>query len=198
LYKPYYNILTEASSSLGRKHSLKTRLKMSKAHSGENNSQWGKKVLEETRKFQSQAQGQLIYFYTLKGDLEYEFTSFTQAVKHFKSSLPTLLRYLENRELYKGQWLLSLSPSGSFFSNSQLITNKFGVKKLSTKTKLAMSIAKGSTIYLYSSNRFTLIDTFTSLRHAAKSLNISRVTIKKYTELECAYRDKWFFSIKKL
>ena len=47
LYKPKYNILKNAGSNLGKKHSDETRKKMSEAHKGEKASWFGKKHTSE-------------------------------------------------------------------------------------------------------------------------------------------------------
>lgn len=66
--------------------------------------------------------------------------------------------------------------------------------QLSEETKYKMSLAKGFSIYVYSYDCSTLLYTFSSIRKAAKSLQISDKTIIKYIQNNCVYDNKWVFS----
>ncbi len=136
LFKPYYNILTEAGSPAGRVLSIETREKMSLAHKrpegsgmfgkthseetkklfsltrlGENNSQWGKQLSESTKLALSITKGTAIYVYSAdKSTLFNTFTSARKAAEHFNVHHQLILRHTKNGELFKGQWLLSIKP----------------------------------------------------------------------------------------
>jgi len=57
-----------------------------------------------------------------------------------------------------------------------------------------MSIAKGTSIYIYSSDGITLINTFTSVREAAKFLNVEHGTVLRYAKSKKLFKDKWILS----
>jgi len=131
LFKPYYNILSEAGSPAGRVLSEETRLKISQAVKGEKNGMFGK----------------------------------THS-KHSKE-------------------LMSLAQLGQ--------NNHQWGKQLPESTKLALSIAKGTTIYVYSSDKSKLIYTFNSARKAAEFFNINHNIILKYAKKGIIYKGLWFF-----
>jgi group I intron endonuclease len=61
-----------------------------------------------------------------------------------------------------------------------------------TKTKI--SEAMGYTIYVYSSDGVTLLNTFTSARRAQEFLGSSQITILKYAKNGVLFKDKWILS----
>jgi group I intron endonuclease len=67
-------------------------------------------------------------------------------------------------------------------------------KNFSAETKAKMSEARGTKIYLYSSDGTSLINTFPSAIKAAETLNISKDTIRKYAKSQELFKEKWIFS----
>ena len=61
-------------------------------------------------------------------------------------------------------------------------------------TLFKMRIARGSTIYVYSSNKSTLIDSFSSSRKAGEYFNVSFNTILKYANNGILFKEKWISS----
>jgi hypothetical protein len=63
-----------------------------------------------------------------------------------------------------------------------------------------MSITKGTAILVYSSNKSTLVNTFSSARKAAEFFNSAHNTIFKFANNGKLFKDKWFlcFSVTKL
>jgi hypothetical protein len=57
-----------------------------------------------------------------------------------------------------------------------------------------MSIAKGTTIYVYSSDGITLMNTFTSAREAAKFFNVEHGSILRNAKSGKLFQDKWILS----
>jgi group I intron endonuclease len=58
-----------------------------------------------------------------------------------------------------------------------------------------MSIYKGTPIYVYSSDKSILINTFPSTRKAGKFLNVSKDTIIRYVKSGKVFREKWILSL---
>lgn len=133
LFKPYYNILTEAGSPAGRVLSIETRAKISSAHkrtegsgmfgkthsletkelmslvrSGENHPLWGKNHSESAKLAMSISKGTAIYVYTFdKSTLVNVFVSARKAGEHFNCSHVIILRHARKESLFKEQWVLS-------------------------------------------------------------------------------------------
>jgi hypothetical protein len=105
------NILKYASSSLGNKHSEEVKLKISlrqKDKKGENHQRFGKFHTEETKAKTSKK----VFVYSNDNPLIllFEFTSFTNAAKHFNCSQQTMTNYVDKNKLYKDKWLLLTNP----------------------------------------------------------------------------------------
>jgi group I intron endonuclease len=66
-------------------------------------------------------------------------------------------------------------------------------KNHSSETKLKMSLAKGTVIYLYDSHG-SLVNTFPSARKASEHFNVSCPTILKYVRNGRIFKNQWFFS----
>jgi group I intron endonuclease len=69
----------------------------------------------------------------------------------------------------------------------------FGIP-LSEETKQRLSILKGTTIYVYSFDGLTLIDTFTSARKAAIHYKVDKKTIISYTKSGKLFKKQWILS----
>ena len=134
LFQPEYNILKNAGSSLGMKHSEVTIKKMSLVKKGINNPQFGllgkdsaffgKEHSEETKyKISlsklgsthsqdikdkiSKSMGTTIYVYDLNYNLLNSFTSATRAGKHFKSKTHTIIKYAGSNVIFRKEYILS-------------------------------------------------------------------------------------------
>jgi group I intron endonuclease len=85
LLKPEYNILKIAGSTLGFKHSLKTRAQMSINNTGVNHPFFGKKHTDETKVKMSLSSklAKAVIITDVDSGLVERFTSNTQAAKHF-------------------------------------------------------------------------------------------------------------------
>ena len=57
-----------------------------------------------------------------------------------------------------------------------------------------MSAAKGRTIYLYTSDKSSLINTFNSGRKAAEYLETSHSTIMRYSRNGLVFKGQWILS----
>jgi hypothetical protein len=185
LYRPYYNILTEAGNSLGYKHSEVIKQKMSEVKKGrflgENNPMYGKNHSEETKEKMSQVKGFTIFLYNSDcSTLISTFFSAAIAAKFLKSNTATILNYARSHHIFKNEYILSLEPLSSDFKPP------LGIKK---------SGPKGTTIYVYNLDH-QLLYTFYSFRDAAKYFNANDRTIMKFARSEGIFRDKYILSLK--
>jgi hypothetical protein len=84
LIRPYYNLLTEAGSSLGYSATPETRAKM------------------------SASQGTALYAFTASAkDPQLTFSSMRKAAAHFQCSRGTILNHVQSGLLFNNKWLLS-------------------------------------------------------------------------------------------
>jgi|ERR1700744_802936 len=70
-------------------------------------------------------------------------------------------------------------------------------KTHSIEVRARISLTKGSTIYLYNTERL-LVNTFNSTRKAAEFLDCSHTTIANYCSNGKLYKNQWFLSIKEI
>jgi len=67
-------------------------------------------------------------------------------------------------------------------------------KSFSSETKAKLSEIQGTTIYVYSPDKITLINSLSSARKAAEEFNVSKDTILKYAKNGKLFKDKWILS----
>jgi group I intron endonuclease len=130
-----YNILKVAGSLLGFKHTNESKALMSEAKVGDNNPNYRKSISEDTKALMSKAKsgennpmygksfsadivtklsiakgGNIIYVYNAdKSLLVKSFPSARKAAEHFNSNHSTIKKYALNGEIFKEEWILSLS-----------------------------------------------------------------------------------------
>jgi len=107
LLAPQYNILKVAGSSLGYKHTEEVRFKLSeiqKNKKGENHQRYGKFHSEETKALRSKQ----VFVYSNENPsvLLFEFSSYTNARKHFNCNRQTIANNIDTKKLFKEKWLL--------------------------------------------------------------------------------------------
>jgi group I intron endonuclease len=67
-------------------------------------------------------------------------------------------------------------------------------KTRSPETLAKISAAKGGTIYVYNTDKSTLINSFPSARKAGEHFKVSYYTILKYSRNGLLFQDKWILS----
>jgi group I intron endonuclease len=82
--------------------------------------------------------------------------------------------------------LMSLAKSGE--------NNPMYGKTHSPETLAKLSAANGTTVYVYSSDGSTLLNTFPSARKAGEYFNCSHKTIKRYTLNGKIFKEQWQLS----
>jgi group I intron endonuclease len=116
-FKPYYNILSEAGSTIGRVSSIETRDKISKSLTGKSHSVETKLKMSEAHKnkvFSEETKAKLskevfIYSFNLETKIKIfhkSFSSCIEAAKYLDCCTHTISRYLDKNKLYKKQWML--------------------------------------------------------------------------------------------
>ena len=69
---------------------------------------------------------------------------------------------------------------------------------IAEETKAKISAANGTTVYVYSSDGSTLINTFSSARNAAQHFNCGKNTILRYIKSAKLFKEKYILSINRL
>lgn len=117
LFKPYYNILSEAGSTAGRVSSMETRDKISKSLTGKSHSVKTKLKMNKAHKkkvFSEDTKAKLskkVFIYSFNSEtkviiLHKSFSSCIEAAKYLDCCTHTISRYLNKNKLYKNQWML--------------------------------------------------------------------------------------------
>lgn len=183
LLKPDYNILLTAGSSLGYKHTKESLTKISKTH-------LGRRVSAETK-----AKLSLI----MSGENHPLFgkTHSTDTIN--KISLARLGKTHSD----KTKALISKALSGennpmlgkNHSTETKALLSQINMgKSVLPETKKKLSEIHGTTIYVYSPDKMTLINSFSSARKAAEEFNVSKDTILKYTKDGKLFKEQWILS----
>lgn len=164
--QPEYNILKVAGSSLGYIHLEKTKVKISEALTGNNHPRGmlGKSHSVESIEKISKAQ---------------------KSIDRTGENHPMFGITGENHHLF--------GKRHSAESISKMSKAHYG-KTLFEETKAKISLVKGKSIYVYSSDKSTLVNTFTSSRKAGEFFSVSKDTIIKYARNGELFQEKWILS----
>lgn len=197
LDNPMYNILPIAGSRLGSQHTEKTKSLISLALSGENHYNSGKSLSAETKFLISEALSKDNN--PMFGQSHSEESKALISQAHLGKIVSTETKIKISKALsgngnpmfenYHSAETKALMREASLAGNNPM----FG-KEHSAETKDKMSAAQGTTIYVYSSDKSTLLYTFTSANKAAKVLKGHYQTILKYAKNGSVYKEQWFLS----
>ena len=198
---PYYNVLKQGYSSLGYKHteatkqllselaknkvhSDKTKALISKALVGENNPFYNKSHSMDAKLRMIEANSAYpVYIYNSLNKLLVIFPSVKTLAKLINSNHATIVSYIKNKTLFRGEWYFSNLPFDLI--DVPLISNWCSAKDLITEIIDNSHIKKA--IFVYNSNK-EFIRKFEGVTHAQKELNINHVIIKKYALLNRPYK----------
>ena len=209
---PYYNVLKQGYSSLGykhteatkqllselaknRTHSDKTKSLISRALVGENNPFYNKHHSMNAKLRMIEANSaHPVYIYNSFKKLLVILPSVRTLAKLIKSNNPTLVNYIKNKTLFRGEYYLSNLPFS--IDDTPLILNWLSIEaKILIKEIMNNSKTKKA-IFVYNSNK-EFIAKFDGVTHAQKELNISHDMIKKYALLNMPYKG-YIFSYERL
>ena len=200
-FLPYYNVLKQGYSSLGYKHteatkkllselaqnkvhSDKTKSLISKALVGENNPFYNKSHSMDAKLRMIEANSAYpVYIYNSLNKLLVIFPSVKTLAKLINSNHSTIVSYIKNKTLFRGEWYFSNLPFDLI--DVPLISNWCSAKDLITEIIDNSHIKKA--IFVYNSNK-EFIRKFEGVTHAQKELNINHVIIKKYALLNRPYK----------
>jgi group I intron endonuclease len=201
---PEYNILKVAGSSLGYTHSVESLAKLSEINKG-------KSLSAETKAKISIAQSGKSLFAETKAKL-----SEINKGKSLSAETKAKLSEIKKGKAHSAETLLKMNEALSGYNHpmfgksvsaetkaklSEALSGKnhpmFG-KSVSAETKAKISAAQGTTIYVYSSDGFTLINTFPSANNAAKHFYVDKDTVLRYARNTGSgskiFKEQWFFS----
>ena len=200
-FLPYYNVLKQGYSSLGYKHteatkkllselaqnkvhSEKTKSLISKALVGENNPFYNKSHSMDAKLRMIEANSAYpVYIYNSFKKLLVIFPSVKTLAKLINSNHSTIVSYIKNKTLFRGEWYFSNLPFDLI--DVPLISNWCSAKDLITEIIDNSHIKKA--IFVYNSNK-EFIRKFEGVTHAQKELNINHGIIKKHALLNRPYK----------
>ena len=209
---PYYNVLKQGYSSIGYKHteatkqmlselaknrihSDKTKTLISKALIGATNPFYNKNHSVESKLRMIEANTAYpVYIYNSFKNLLAIFPSVKTLAKLINSNHLTIVSYIKNQTLFRGEWYFSNLPFN--LNDTPLISN--WSKKESNN--LILDINNSShikkAIFVYNLNKY-LIHKFEGVTHVQKELKINHSMIKKYALLNKPYKG-YIFSYERL
>nr|YP_010044396.1 GIY-YIG endonuclease [Trametes coccinea]QPF23637.1 GIY-YIG endonuclease [Trametes coccinea] len=209
---PYYNVLKQGYSSLGYKHteatkqllselgknkvhSDKTKVLISKALVGENNPFYNKSHSMNAKLRMIEANSAYtVYIYNSFKKLLVILPSVKTLASLIYSNHATIVSYIKNKTLFRGEWYLSNLPFD--ITDVPLISNWYSKEANNLMTEIIDNSNIKKAIFVYSSNK-DFIKKFEGVTHAQKELNINHVIIKKYALLNKPYKG-YIFSYERL
>lgn len=185
LFKPEFNILPTAGSSLGYTHTDEAKAKLSEANLGKTlTAETKAKISEAFRGKTLSAETKALISKTklgennpMYGKTHSEGTIALMSAAH-TGKIPTA----------ESKALMSEAKKG--------INNPNFGKPVSTETKVKISATLGCAIYVYNLEG-SLVNTFTSGRKAAEFFNSHHQTIMKYLRNNKLFQDKWYLALSK-
>ena len=211
---PYYNVLKQGYSSLGyrhteatkqmlselainRKHSYKTKALISRALVGENNPFYNKNHSFESKIRMMEANSAYpVYVYNSYKELLFIIPSVKTLAKLIKSNHSTIVSYIKNSDLFRGEWYFSNLPYSisdtPFYSNwlSKEAKNIIYDIINNSHIKKAIFVYKNSSSLQDEQKEF--LHKFEGVTHAQKELNINHDIIKKHALIQLPYKDYIF------
>ena len=211
-FLPYYNVLKKGYSSIGykhteavkemlselakdRRHSDKTKALISRALVGENNPFYNKNHSVESKLRMIEANSAYpVYIYNSFRELLVIFPSVGTLAKLINSNHSTIVSYIKNGILFRGEWYFSNLP---FNLNDTPKISKWSSKESNNLiTEIIKNYNIKKAIFVYNINR-EFICKFEGVTHAQKELNINHDIIKKYALSNIPYKG-YIFSYERL
>jgi group I intron endonuclease len=209
---PYYNVLKQGYSSLGyrhteatkqllselaknRVHSEKTKALISRALVGENNPFYNKNHSMDAKLRMIEANSaHPVYIYNSFRKLLVILPSVRTLAKLINSNHSTLVNYIKDKNLFRGEYYLSNLPFN--INDIPLISNWLSSEAKNLIKEIVDNSIIKKAIFVYNSNGEFLAK-FEGVTHAQKELNISHDIIKKYALLNMPYKG-YIFSYERL
>lgn len=209
---PYYNVLKQGYSSLGYKqteevkkllsklasnrvHSDKTKGLIARAVTGENNPFYNRNHSMESKLRMIEANSAYpVYIYNSFKELLVIFPSVRTLAKLIKSNQPTLVKFIKEQTILRGEWYLNNIPYN--------ISDTPKIADWSSKEcqELLLNINNNShilkAVFVYDLNR-NFIGKYDGVMVAQRALKISHSTIKNYARVGGVYKG-YIFSYERL
>lgn len=209
---PYYNVLKQGYSSLGYKHTeevkkLLSKLASNRVHSdktkgliaravtGENNPFYNRNHSMESKLRMIEANSAYpVYIYNSFKELLVIFPSVRTLAKLIKSNHPTLVKFIKEQTILRGEWYLNNIPYN--------ISDTPKIADWSSKEcqELLLNINNNShilkAVFVYDLNR-NFIGKYDGVMVAQRALKISHSTIKNYARVGGVYKG-YIFSYERL
>jgi group I intron endonuclease len=200
---PYYNVLKQGYSSIGYKHteatkqmlselaknrihSDKTKTLISRALVGENNPFYNKNHSVESKLRMIEANSSYsVYIYNSFKELLVIFPSVRTLAKLIHSNHSTIVSYIKNKTLFRGEWYFSNLPFN--LTDTPLISNWSSNESNNIILEINNNSHIKKAIFVYSLNK-EFIGKFEGVTHAQRELNINHDIIKKCALLNTPYR----------
>lgn len=204
---PYYNVLKQGYSSLGYKHTEETKSLLSKlannrvhsdktkgliarALTGENNPFYNKNHSIESKVRMIEANSSYpVYIYNSYKELLVIFPSVLTLAKLIKSNHSTIVAYIKEQTLFRGEWYFSNIPYNIDDSSKILNWDSKESEELVLDINNNSHIKKA--IFVYDLNN-KFIGKYEGVTHAKKVFNINHITIKRCAEVNGTYKDYIF------
>jgi group I intron endonuclease len=209
---PYYNVLKQGYSSIGYKHteatkqmlselaknkihSEKTKALISRALVGDNNPFYNKNHSVESKLRMIEANSAYsVYIYNSFRKLLVIFPSVRTLAKLINSNHSTIVNYIKNGTMFRGEWYFSNLPFN--LTESPLISNWSSKESNNIILEFINNSHIKKAIFVYKTNK-EFICKFEGVTHAQKELNINHDIIKKYVLLNTPYKG-YIFSYERL
>ena len=209
---PYYNVLKQGYSSLGYKHTEATKELLSnlaknrihsdetkdliaKALTGENNPFYNKNHSIDAKLRMIEANSAYpVYIYNSFRKLLVIFPSVRTLAKLINSNHSTIVSYIKDKTLFRGEWYFSNLPFN--INDTPLISNWSSKEAKDLIIEIIDNFHIKKAIFVYNSNK-EFIGKFEGVTHAQKELNFSHDIIKKYALLKKPYKG-YIFSYERL
>lgn len=209
---PYYNVLKEGYSSLGYKHTEETKKLLSelgknrvhsdqtkgliaRAVTGENNPFYNRNhSIESKLRILEAKSAYPVYLYNSFKELLVIYPSVKTLANLIKSNHPTLVKNIQEKTIFRGEWYLSNIPYN--LSDTPIIANwnSKECEELILNIQNNSHVLKG--VFVYDINR-KFLKKYEGVMAVQRDLKISHSTVKKYANIGGAYNG-YIFSYERL
>lgn len=212
LLLPYYNVLKQGYSSIGykhteatkqmlselaknRRHSDQTKALISRALVGENNPFYNKTHSVDSKLRMIEANSAYpVYVYNSYRELLIIFHSVKTLAKLINSNHSTIVNYIQNEALFRGEWYFSNIPFN--LTDTPLISDWTSIESNNLTLEIINNSQIKKAIIVYNINK-EFIRKFEGVTQAQRELNINHDIIKKYALLNMPY-EGYIFSYERL
>jgi len=212
-FAPYYNVLKQGYSSIGYKHTEETKLLLSelaknrvhsaetkaliaRALTGENNPFYNKNHSMETKvRIAESKSAYPVYVYDSFKKLIAIYPSVLTLAKKIHSNHPTIVTYINNQTLFRGEWYFSNIPYN--ISDTPTIRHWNTIEGECLAKKIADTIKVKKGIFVYDKNK-KFLSKHTGVTEASKIYKLSHLTIKKIASVNGLHDSGYYFCYERL